>query len=83
MIKGADLPFSSSMSFEVVQWGLMIDSVIEIWAHMWTAYAAIAPQLCPKAEEYTKTSYRICVGWDEMFEDYCGKMVREAIQGIK
>jgi SET domain len=83
VIKGADPPFSSPASFEVVRWGLMIDNVIEIWMHLWTAYAAIAPQFCTKAEECARIAYRICVGWDETFEERCGKRAREAIQDMK
>jgi SET domain len=83
VIKGADFPFSSSASFEVVRWGLMIGNVIEIWMHLCTAYAAVAPQLCTKAEECARITYRICVGWDETFEEHCGKKAREAIQDMK
>ena len=83
VIEGADLPFASSTPFKIVQWGLMIDSVVEIWTHIWTAYAMVAPELCSRAEECTKTAHRICVGWDEEFEKYCGKEARKAIEGLQ
>src|SRR5207248_2968543 len=62
LIKGAHLPVSFSIPFEVVQWGVMMDGVIETWIHLWTAYARLAPYLCQKVEECATISYRVCIG---------------------
>jgi len=83
VIKGAH-PFDSySIPFEVVQWGIMVDSVIETWLHLWTAYARVAPHLCQKAEECAKVAYRICIGEDVTFEESCGTKARETIHTQK
>ncbi|KAL2040023.1 hypothetical protein N7G274_007426 [Stereocaulon virgatum] len=66
-------------AFEVEQWGLMTDSVVEIWVHLWTAYAHLAPDLCKKAEEIAKISYKICVGEAETFDQKYGKIAHQAI----
>lgn len=79
IVKGAHVPVSSGTPFEVVQWGLMVDSVVETWVHLWTAYAMVAPHLCQGAEECARISYRICVGEDVTFEESCGKKARQAI----
>jgi hypothetical protein len=57
----------------------MVDSVIETWIHLWTAYAIVAPEWCHRAEEYAKTAYRICVGEDVTFEETYGRKAKEAI----
>ena len=72
-------PDSPDSSFEVLQWGLMAEILIETWTHLWRAYAALAPQLCKKAEQFARTTYKICVGEDETFDEKVGKMAREAI----
>jgi hypothetical protein len=79
IVKGAHVPVSSGTPFEVVQWGLMVDSVVETWVHLWTAYAMVAPHLCQGAEECARISYRICVGEDGTFEEFYGKKARQAI----
>ncbi len=81
VIKGAQIPVSSITPFEVVQWGLMVENVIETWIHLWTAYAVVAPHLCQGAEESARISYRICVGEDVTFEESCGQKARQAIYG--
>lgn len=58
-------PLSLKSPFEVEQWGLMENCLIQIWVHLWTAYAQVAPDLCKKAEEYAKITYRICIGDDD------------------
>ena len=60
--------------FEVEQWGLMEDCLIQIWVHLWTAYAQVAPDLCNKAEEYAKITYSICIGEDDTFDEKYGKL---------
>ena len=81
IIKGALVSVSPNTPFEVAQWGLMIDFVIETWIHLWTASARVAPHLCQKAEECAKISYKICVGEDMSFEEYYGKDARNSIYG--
>lgn len=72
-----DSPQSSS--FDVLQWGLAEDHVVEVWTHLWTAYAKVAPQLCKKAEECARVSYKICIGEDETFDEKVGRVVDQAI----
>jgi hypothetical protein len=61
----------------------MMDSVIETWVHLWTAYAGVAPHLCQKAEECAIIAYRICIGEDATFEESYGTKAREAINAQK
>lgn len=80
IIKGGTLePGSPNPPLEVSEWGLMTDNVVEAWAHLWIAYAAVAPHLCQRAEEFAKTSYRIVVGEDFTFDKTYGAKAREAI----
>jgi hypothetical protein len=79
IINGGHTPAQPNSPFEVTQWGLMVDSVIETWVHLWTAYAIVAPELCEKAEGYAKMAYRMCIGEDVTFDESYGKMAREAI----
>ncbi len=67
-------PLSLKSPFEVEQWGLMEDCLIQIWVHLWTAYAQVAPDLCKKAEEYAKITYKICIGEDDTFDEKYGKL---------
>ena len=53
--------------------------MVEVWTHLWTAYAKVAPQLCKKAEEYARVSYKICIGEDETFDEKVGRIVHQAI----
>ena len=78
VIKRQD-PSSLKSPFEVEQWGLMKDHVVETWVHLWTAYAQVAPNLCKKAEEYAKIAYKVCVGEDETFELKYGKLAHQAM----
>jgi len=78
VIKGASLPGAKKKGkapFEVEQWGLVLDHVIEAWVHLWTAYACVAPELCGKAEECARTAYRICIGEDTTFDENYGQKV--------
>ena len=72
-----DAPVSS---FEILQWGLPQDEVIETWTHLWTAWDKVAPRLCGKAEEYARISYRMCVGEDDTFDETVGRMARECMR---
>lgn len=70
--------------FQVEQWGLMADPLIETWVHLWTAYECLlprSPELCNKAEGYARTTYKICIGEDETFEEKVGRVAKEAING--
>ena len=72
-------PPSLTSPFEVEQWGLMEDCLIQTWVHLWTAYAQVAPDLGKKAEEYAKITYRICIGEDDTFDDKYGKLAHQAM----
>ena len=72
-------PSSLNSPFEVEQWGVMEDCLIQTWVHLWTAYAHVAPDLCQKAEEYAKITYRICNGEDDTFDEKYGKLARQAM----
>jgi hypothetical protein len=69
VIKGAHIPTSSSIPFEIEQWGMMRGGVVEAWIHLCNAYATFAPHMFQKAEECAKVAYRICVGEDVTFDD--------------
>lgn len=64
VIKGAHPSDSSGIPFEVVQWGVTMDYVIEAWIH-----TTLAPHLCQKAEECARLAYKMCIGEDVTFED--------------
>lgn len=66
--------------FQVEQWGLMVDPVIEVCMALWTAYAIVAPDLADMAEAYAKTAYKICVGEDSTFDEKIGGLARRAIE---
>ena len=72
-------PASFKSTFEVERWGLMEDCLIQTWVHLWTAYAQVAPDLCRRAEEYAKITYRICIGEDDTFDDRYGKLAHQAM----
>lgn len=68
--------------FHVEQWGLMADPLIETWVHLWTVYERLfprKPELCNKAEAFARTTYKICIGEDETFEEKVGRVAKEAI----
>ena len=72
-------PHSLNSSFEVAQWGLMKDCLIQTWVHLWTAYAHVAPDLCQRAEAYAKITYRICMGEDDTFGEKYGRLAHQAM----
>ena len=72
-------PLSLKPPFEIDQWSLMEDCLIQTWVHLWTAYAHVAPDLCEKAGEYAKITYRICIGEDDTFDDKYGKLAHQAM----
>lgn len=74
-----------SSPFQVEQWGLMIDPLIETWVILWAAYERLLPhrpELCEKAEEYARITYKICLGEDETFEEKVGKEARKSINMV-
>ena len=71
--------------FQVKQWGLIADPLIEIWVYLWTAYEYLLPrrpELYEKAEEYARITYKICIGEDETFEEKVGREVKKAIHKV-
>ncbi len=72
-------PLSLKSPFGIEQWGLMADCLIEVWVHLWTAYAQVAPDLCKKAEEYAKITYKICIGEDVTFDEKIGNRARRVM----
>lgn len=80
VIKGANIPVLPTVQFEIMQWGLMVDGVLETWLHLWTAYAIVAPSLYQKMEENAKLAYKMCVGEDVTFEKSYGKDIKNVFQ---
>lgn len=78
VIKGASIPTSSSITFEIEQWGVMMDGVFEAWIHLCNAYAAFAPHMLQKAEECAKVAYRICCGEDATFAELSRPALEES-----
>ncbi|KNG84245.1 hypothetical protein ANOM_007397 [Aspergillus nomiae NRRL 13137] len=66
IIQGADVPDAPLV---VVQWGFMVDQLIEIWLVLAEAFHTVSPELEAMAERYARITYKICVGEDETFED--------------
>ena len=63
LVKRDTSSFTSSV--QVDEWGLMADPLIETWVHLWTACECLVPcrpKLCKKAEHYSRTTYKICIG---------------------
>lgn len=73
-------PTHMTSAFEVAQWGLVVDSVIETWVHLWVAYANLAPSLCAQCERYARIAYKIIIGEDETFDEHYGRAVRKVIR---
>lgn len=62
-------PADPESDFEVVQWGLMVDPVIEAWASLCTAFDKIAPENSEKALECAKLAWKISMGEDVTFDE--------------
>ncbi|KAK0732248.1 hypothetical protein B0H67DRAFT_597857 [Lasiosphaeris hirsuta] len=71
---GAAVGGGAGAVVKVREWGLMVDHVIDCWMFLRNAYrrAGAAPELAAAAEGYAKTSYRVCFGEDETFEETYG-----------
>ncbi|KAN0087063.1 hypothetical protein V8E54_000751 [Elaphomyces granulatus] len=83
VIKGAHPSDSSGIPFEVVQWGVMMDYVIEAWIHLRAAYMTLAPHLCQRAEECARLAYKMCIGEDVTFEESLGRKAREEVNPLE
>ncbi|KAL9077334.1 MAG: hypothetical protein Q9157_003370 [Trypethelium eluteriae] len=65
IVVGAD---TSTTSFAVVKWGLMIDQLVETFLHLKAAFVAIdAYDDAARADEYARTAYKTLVGEDTSF----------------
>jgi hypothetical protein len=65
MVVGTD---SSSTSFAVIKWGLVIDHLVDVFLLAQTAFAAMkAGKDSIQAGEYARIAYRIIVGEDTSF----------------
>ena len=73
IIKGAQLPVSPTETFRVERWGIMGNEVMNMWTHLWNAYAAFAPHLLSQAAGCGKLAYKINMGEDVTFEEVLGK----------
>ncbi|KAL9609961.1 MAG: hypothetical protein Q9167_005313 [Letrouitia subvulpina] len=78
VIKRED-PQSLNSPFEIAQWGLVDDCLVQAWVHLWTAYAQVAPNLCSKAEKMAKIAYKICIGEDDTFDEKYGQLAHRAM----
>ena len=76
VIKGANVPTSSRLPFDVEQWGVMTDGVIEAWIHLCNAYVTLAPHMAQKAQDCAKIAYRACVGEDVTFRETYGETAK-------
>lgn len=76
VIRGGTSPSDSSLVVE--QWGLVTDNLVETWMHLAGAYVlAGTPQLVEAARAHARTSYAICVGEDETFDQTYDRAFRE------
>ena len=69
--------------FQVEQWGLIVVLVHEAWLHLWTASEFLVPRrpgLCEKAQDYARTTDKICFGDDEKFEGV-GRVAHKVMSG--
>ncbi len=58
---------------KVLQWGLMMDGVVECWAFLRDAYRLTAPELVVPAEGYARAAYKMVFGEDETFVGIYGE----------
>lgn len=66
-IEGGQLPHSPGATLLVKKWGLMMDGLVGCWMILCRVYCDVAPDLANQAEEYARTTYRMCVGEDDTF----------------
>lgn len=66
VVVGAD---SSQTCFEISNWGLMTDYLVETFLHIHAAFTAMGAEMdSARAENYAKTAYKILVGEDDSFK---------------
>lgn len=67
VVVGADS--SLHTRFAVVEWGLLVDFLVETFLHVRTAFTAMgAVENAKRADEYARTAYKILVGEGESFD---------------
>ncbi|RAL00975.1 TPR domain protein [Aspergillus ibericus CBS 121593] len=69
VIEGGQIPHTPGRKLLVREWGLMMDGLVGCWMILCRMYCDVAPDLADQAEDYARTTYRICVGEDETFGD--------------
>lgn len=76
VVEGGNLPRSSGTDKPLVikHWGLMFNSLIECWILLAGAYRLVAPDLEAQAKDYSRVTYKICMGEDETFEEMYGSV---------
>jgi hypothetical protein len=62
-----------SSTFQIKQWGLLVDHVIEVFMHIWKACRTIEPGVCESVERVARMAYMICVGEEDTFWGRYGK----------
>lgn len=67
VIRGAQLEATSTF-LQVERWGIFQDYVVQAWIFLCDIYAAYAPHLLEKAEEYARLAYTMSVGEDVTFD---------------
>lgn len=69
IIEGGSLPHTTAQPIAIKKWGIMVNSLIRCWIILCRIYHEAAPDLEMHAVEYTRITYKICIGEDESFED--------------
>ncbi|KAL4940009.1 hypothetical protein BDV06DRAFT_230691 [Aspergillus oleicola] len=66
------LPYNVRQQLIIKKWGLMEATLIGCWMNLSKAYRSLRSTLSDAAERYARSTYRICIGEDETFDDtYC------------
>lgn len=85
-IEGGQLPHTPGVTLLVKRWGLMMDGLVGCWMILCRMYCDTAPELADQAEEYARTTYKICVGEDDTFGETYSRFsdrVDGLIAGVK
>lgn len=83
VITSAPLPIPTDREeppLEVQQWGLVFDQVVEVWIHLWIAYASVAPAGVSVVKECAMIAYKMCIGEDVTFDEKIGDRVTKLIE---
>lgn len=78
VLEGGRLPRRSGARLHVLKWGLMTDGLVGCWIILCRAYCDVAPELADQAEDYARTTYRMCIGEDETFGDTYSRFSKRA-----